>query len=555
MAEKPESPTPAAQAEASGDPHTATDAPPGRLDHGQGAIARRAGVVVVGTFGSRLLGAVRDAVIAAFFSVSATDTFFVAWTIPNTLRRLLAEGAVSAAYIPVFAEIREQGGHGGARRYTAAFTGALGLILLAVCVLGILTAPLWATAYGAGYRNDPLRFSQLVELTRIVFPYILFAGLSALAMGALNALGHFAVPAFAPALLNVALIAAPFALVPAGGELGLSPISSLAVAALVGGLLQVAVHVPVLRRLNMLPMPRIDFRHPGVQRSLALMFPLLLGTGVHQLNIILSRLFASFLPAGAQSYLYYGQRIVEIPQGMFAIAVASATLPSLSALRSQGNDQKAMETFGFSLRLSLFVAIPASVAIAVLAEPTVTVLFGRGAFSPGQVQQTARSLVWLAAGVWAVAAVHGFTRMYHAYGDTRTPVVCAAFNLLTFVTVTLTTLGALSHVAVALGSTAATLVQLVGLSVMLRRRLGPLGGRAIALSAGRSLLAAACMAGCAYDVTRLGHWYQGGNAPRNLLVYLTAVAVGVAVYLAVAYLLKSPELATMGEGLRRKRRS
>lgn len=525
------------------------------VDHGQGAITRRAGTVVVGTLASRILGAVRDAVIAAFFAVTATDTFFVAWTIPNTLRRLLAEGAVSAAYIPTFSEIREKEGRGPARDYTAAFAGVLGVILVGVCLLGVLTAPLWATVYGAGYRDDPLRFAQLVELTRVVFPYIVFAGLAALAMGALNALGHFAVPAFAPALLNVALIAAPFTLVPVAHALGLSTISSLAIAALLGGALQVGVQLPSLRRIGMLPMPRVDFRHPGVRRSLSLMLPLLLGTGVYQLNIILSRLFASYLQVGAQSYLYYGQRIVEIPQGMFAIAVASATLPSLSALRSQGRDADALATFSFSLRLTLFVAIPASVALAILAEPTVAVLFGRGAFTSGQVHQTARSLLWLAAGVWAVAAVHTVTRMFHAYGDTRTPVLCAALNLIAFVAVSLLGLGRLEHVAIALGSTVATFVQLASLTVLLRRKLGPLGGQQVVVCAVRSLVAAAAMAACAYDVARLGRWAAGGNAPRNLVVYAGAVLLGVAVYVSVAYLLRSPELATLAGSLTRKRRS
>lgn len=526
-------------------------APPSQ-DHGQAAITRRAGIVMAGTLVSRMLGAARDAVIAAFFAIAATDTFFVAWTIPNTLRRLLGEGAVSAAFIPVFSQVQRKDGRAAATRYVAAFSGVLGFLLVLVSVIGIATAGQWATLYGAGYRDDPARFQQLVRLTELVFPYIFFAGVAALGMGALNTVGHFAVPAFAPALLNVVLIAAPFTLVPALSAVGIAPIEGLAIAALIGGALQVLVQLPALHRVGLLPRPRLDFRNPGVRRSLQLMLPLLLGTGVHQVNILLSRLFASYLPTGAQSYLYYGQRVVEIPQGMFAIAIASAALPSMAALHSEGRDAEARDALRFSVRLTLFIAVPASAALVALSQPTIAMLFGRGAFSAGQVEQTADALTMMALGVWAVAVVHPVTRMFHAYGDTRTPVVCAALNLVTFIAVSAATLRRLQHVGIALSSTVATLVQLLALVVWLRRKVGPLGGRAVVMSAARSMLAGLGMGAVVFDLARLGHWERGGNDPFNLLVYLATVGVGVAVYIALAYLLKSPELGGLSQALRRR---
>ncbi len=520
-----------------------------------GTLTERAGLVALGTLGSRLLGAVRDAVIAASFALGATDAFFVAWTIPNTLRRVLGEGAVSAAFIPLFSEADEQDGREAARRYFARFFGALLLLLLAVSAVGAATAPLWATVYAAGYRHDPTKFATTVELTALVFPYILFAGVAALLSGALNALGRFLLPSFSPALLNLSLIAAPIAFVPIAIQLGLSPVAGLAIGALVGGAMQVLVQLPSLRREGMPALPSFALRDARVRQSLLLMAPLLLGTGVHQINILLSRLFASYLPTGAQSYLYYGQRLVEIPQGMFAMAVASAALPSLARLRSQEKHEEARDALRYSVQLSLFVAIPAAVALAVLAEPTVTVIFGRGAFAHGAVVQTARSLVWLAAGVWAVAISHALTRMYYAYNDTRTPVWCAAANLVTFVALSAKLGFSLGHVGLAIATTGAAMVQLLLLALLLRRRTGPLGWGPILKAGLRCGVAGAVMALVVHDLATLGDWSRGGNDTWNLGIYAFTALFGLAVYAAASYLLRSPELTQIAGALSRRWRA
>jgi len=521
--------------------------------HDNAAVTRRAGVVAVGTLSSRLLGAVRDAVIAASFAVGATDVFFVAWTIPNTLRRILGEGAASAAFIPVFSDLKAKQGTEAARDYVARFLGTMIVILTAVSALGVATAPLWAALYGAGYRDDEAQFASLVTLTQLVFPYITLAGLSALAMGTLNAMGRFAVPAFAPAMLNLSLIAAPVLFVPVALSMGLSAIAGLAIGALVGGALQLLVQLPALGRVNMRPAPRIDFRDPAVRRSLSLMAPLLLGTGVHQVNILLSRLFASFLPQGSQSFLYYGQRIVEIPQGMFAVAIASAALPSLAALRSNEQHAEAADTFRYSLRLSLFIAVPATVAIAVLATPIVSVLFGRGAFGAHHVEQTGRCLVWLAAGVWAVAAIHPVVRMYHAYGDTRTPVLCSALNLACFVTCSLAFMGAHGHVAIAAASTVAAIAQLCALLLGLSRRIGPPQLGAVASSTAKHAAAAAVMGVALWAAAPMFPWERGGNDPGTIAGLLLLVVLGAAVYAGAAFALRIDELQSLLSSIKRRR--
>ncbi|HEX6241479.1 MAG TPA: murein biosynthesis integral membrane protein MurJ, partial [Polyangiales bacterium] len=292
-----------------------------------GVVARRAGLVALGTLASRVLGMVRDAVVAAAYPVAATDAFWIAFTIPNTLRTLLGEGAVSNAFIPVFSEVRGRQGEAAARSFLARFAGALGGLLLLACLAGMLTAPLLSWAYAGGLaQNDPPRFALVVELTRWLFPFLGLAGLGALATGVLNVLGRFTLPAFAPALFNVAMIVAPFTLVPVSGALGLEPIGALVVGALLGGVLQIVVQLGPLRRGGMLPRPELRLGDPEVRQALALMGPLVLGLGVYQLNMLLSRLFASFLPEGSPSYLNYGMRVIEVPQGMFALALASAAL-------------------------------------------------------------------------------------------------------------------------------------------------------------------------------------------------------------------------------------
>jgi putative peptidoglycan lipid II flippase len=518
------------------------------------AIARRAGVVALGTLASRILGAVRDAAIAGFFSIAATDAFFVAWTIPNTLRRVLGEGAVSAAIVPVFTELKQLEGPARARAYVAAISGMMLLLLGAVSVIGVLGAEFWSTLYAAGYRDDVYKFGLTVQLTRLVFPYILLVGMAALGMGILNSVGRFGVAAFAPTLLNVAVILAPFLFVGPAVWLGLPPVASLAFATLVGGVLQVVVQFPQLAREDLLPWPKLDFRDSAVRKTLLLMVPLVLGSGIYQLNIMLSRLFASYLPTGSQSFLYYAQRLVEIPQSLFALAVASATLPSLARQKSQGNHEQAKATLRYSLRLSLFVAIPASVALVVLAEPTISVLFRRGEFGPYHVQQTARALAAMAASTWAVAAIHPITRMFYAYNDTRTPVYCSALNLLAFVVVSLGFRASLGHVAIALGTSAGAVLQLIGLLSVLPRRVGHSGLSEVGWSALRCSLASALMGVVVYDLARLGRWSDASSLLRNLSAYTFTVLFGAAVYIAACVLIRCGELDDLARAMQRKRK-
>ncbi len=494
---------------------------------------------------------VRDAVIAGTFSVIATDAFWLAFTIPNALRLLLGEGAVSGAFVPVLTDVREKRGAAAAALFYRRLSGVMFVILLTVSAVGVYAAPGLVRLYALGFKTDPELFETTVLLTRAVFPYIALMGAAALLTGALHAHKQFLVPAFAPLWLNVALIAAALGLPSLVERWGLPAVFALAVGALVGGLLQWLVQVVAYRRAGFSLLPAFG-RDPDVRRAMLLLTPLLVALGVYQLNVIASRQLASFLPRGSVSWLFYGQRLVEIPQGMFALAIGSAALPTLAELKSRGELEEAKGVFRYGLRLSLFVAIPASVALAVLSEPAVAAVFGRGRFDTHSIVETTRSLRWLAAGVWAVASVRTVVPMFHALGDTRTPVWASALNLVTFASVGLALMGPMQHAGLALAISAAATVQLAGLLLLLRRKIGPLGLRSVAGSALRALVAAGVMGGVLWLGVG-GRDFRGGGTAVNTALFLAAVVGGALVYLAVARAVGSPEIAELRSSLRRVR--
>ncbi|NLY93222.1 MAG: murein biosynthesis integral membrane protein MurJ [Myxococcales bacterium] len=517
----------------------------------QGRIARRASLVALGTLGSRILGAARDAVIAASFATAVTDLFWLAFTIPNAFRVLLGEGAVSGAFVPVYVEAREKEGVERARRVLGQIAGGLLFLLTILVVLGIAFAEELVTVYGSGLRERPEDFAVAVELTRAVFPYVLLAGLAALATGALNASGRFGWPAFAPAFLNIALIAAPFVFVDFVEGLGYPAIFALVVGTLLGGVLQLGVQLPPAKKLGLPIAPRFERPDPYTRKAFKLLLPLLAALGVYQLNVALSRTIASH-QASAISYLYYGQRLVEIPQGMFAMAIATAALPSISEAVARGDRDAAKTLFRSGLRMALFVSLPSSALLIALGTPSVAVLFGRGAFGETAIVETGRSLVAQAAGIWAVASIRTVVPLFHALNDTRTPVVASGLNLVVFGATAFLLFPLYGHVGLACAITAAAAVQLAGLLLLLRHRVGPLGFRSLVRPVG-SMLVAAVGAGAAMAfVASFGDWRAGGNVPTNLGLFVLAALVGGGVYVGLAYALGVDELRALLAAVKRK---
>lgn len=380
----------------------------------------RSTVVVSGmTLVSRVLGFVRDVVLARSFGASATtDAFYVALRIPNLMRRLFAEGSFSLAFVPVFNEYKQMDDPQQMRRLVDAVAGVLLAVLATVVGIGMLAAPGFVAVFAPGFIDDPDQFELAAGMLRITFPYALLISLTAMAGSILNSFGRFAVPAFTPVLLNLSLIGAALWLAPTMAQ----PIVALAWGVLIAGLVQLAFQIPSLIRLGILPRPRFDRAHAGVRRIMTLMIPTLFGSSVAQINILIDTLIASLITAGSITWLFYSDRLLEFPLGVFGIAISTVMLPSLSRFHA-GDDPAAFNrTLDWGLRLGSLIAIPAAVGLATLAGPIVATLFNYGQFSALDVQMTAASVVAYAFGLPAYVAIKVLAPGYYSRQITRAPV-------------------------------------------------------------------------------------------------------------------------------------
>jgi putative peptidoglycan lipid II flippase len=505
-------------------------------------ITRSAGVVGLFTLASRILGLVRDAVVAAFFEKSATDVFFVAFTIPNVLRQLLAEGALTTAFIPVFTEYKEKRLESEAREMLSSMVGVAAVVLSVVALAGILAAPWVVRLFAFGFTDEPDKLNLAVLLTRVMFVFLVWVGLTALAMGTLNTHRHFAAPASAPIVLNLLIIATVIGSARYAERLGLPPILALAVGVVIGGMGQLALQLPFLARRRLLVLPRLGFTHPAVIRVGKLMMPAVFGLAIYQVNIILSRQFASFLPEGSISALYYSQRLIEFPMGIFAVAMATVAMPSLSSHAGSGNMEALKSTYRYTLSMVSFIILPATAGLFALALPLCAVLFQRGAFSPAMALHTARTLQGFLVGMWAGAGVRQTVPVFYALQDTRTPVKVACLTVLIYAGVALALYRPLGTLGLALAVSCSSTTNFLMLLHLLRRRLGRMGLRTVASSVMKSVAGAVAAGGAAWLIARTGHWDRGGALPANYGVLLLGVLGGIAVYTGACAALQTPEL-------------
>ena len=407
--------------------------------------------VGVMTLASRVLGFARDMVIAGTFGAGlGTDAFFVAFRIPNFLRRLFAEGAFAQAFVPVLAEWRERRGTGAVRELVAATAGTLGGVLLVASALGALAAPLLIHVFAPGFalRAEPGKAALAADMLRVTFPYLLFISLTALAGGVLNTFGRFAVPALTPVLLNLSLIAAALWAAPRFER----PVEALAWGVFAAGALQLAFQLPFLARLGLLGRPRWGWRHPGVRRILRLMGPGIVGSSVAQVNLLVDTVIASFLTTGSISWLYYADRLVEFPLGVFGIALGTVALPALSARHAAGDAAGFAAILDRALRWTGLIALPAALGLALLAGPILATLFGYGAFGERDVAMSARALAAYALGLPAYVLVKVLAPGYYARQDTRTPVRIAVLAMGANVLLNLLLVVPLAHAGLALAS-------------------------------------------------------------------------------------------------------
>ena len=504
-------------------------------------LLARAGVVGAGTLASRILGLLRDMALAAIFDRQATDAWWVAFTIPNALRALLGEGAVTSAVVPVLTEKVAREGDEAGRVLFARVRGASLVALAAVTVAGVVWARPLTELFAAGYHTRPDQFERTVALTRGVFPYIFFMGTAALGMAALNVKRHFAVAAFAPGMLNVALLAAAFAL-PAGFiARGWDPVLALAVGALAGGLLQVLAQWPALRAIGYAGLPAFAL-DADVRKILRRIAPLMFGIGVYYVDLVLSRRFLSELGVGAQSYFSWAMRLCDFPQGIFAMALSTAALPSLSALAARGARGELAKTWAHGMALSLFVALPASALLASIGGPLVAALFQRGAFDAMATRETARALLWQGGAVWTVAAVRQTVPAFYALGDTKTPVLVSAIDLLAFIGLALWLRGPLGHVGVSVAVAGSSAVQMVLLLGALRWRLGSICGLALARSAFRTAAVSGVAAVAGWATAQLATPDVAQGAMSSVAPGLLGTVAFGAVFLTAAWGMHSPEL-------------
>ncbi len=379
---------------------------------------------------SRILGFVRDFVIARAFGAGlATDAFFVAFKLPNLLRRMFAEGAFSQAFVPILGEYKNRRGDTETLRLVDHVVSLLSLALFAVTAIGVAAAPVLVWISAPGFASDASKFELTITLTRITFPYIFFMSLVALAGGILNTWSRFALPAFTPVVLNLvfiamALFAAPYFT---------PPVLALAWAVFLGGLLQLAIQIPALRRIAMLPRPSLNWRaawaDPGVRRIVTLMGPALVGVSVSQISLIINTIFASFLKDGSVSWLYYADRLMEFPSGLLGAALGTILLPSLAKCHATENHEEYSRLLDWGLRLTLLLAAPAALALALLAVPLIATLFFHGAFGADDVLRTREALVAYSVGLTGLILVKVLAPGFYARQNVRTPVKIALISL------------------------------------------------------------------------------------------------------------------------------
>ncbi|MFY9974287.1 MAG: murein biosynthesis integral membrane protein MurJ [Chromatiaceae bacterium] len=484
---------------------------------------------------SRILGFLRDLVVARTFGAdAATDAFFVAFRIPNVLRRLFAEGAFSMALVPVLHDYKEREGRPGLKTFVDDAAGTLGAGLLLISTLGILLAPLLVLLFAPGFVRDTDQWGLSVDLVRLTFPYVLFISLTALAGGVLNTHERFGVPAFTPVLLNLSLIACALYLAP----LLERPILALAWGVLIAGLAQLAFQLPFLARLGLLPRPRFNPSHPGVRRILRLMGPAVLGSSAGQINLLLGSAIASFLATGSISWLYYSDRLLELPVGVLGAALGTVILPRLARHEAAGDPEGFARTIDWALRWVLVIGVPAAVGLGVLAGPIVATLFlsdgtagvVAGGFGIQDTRMTGLSLSAYAGGLLGLLGVRVLAPAYYARERMRAPVRVALLAVALNGLLSLALMGPLGHVGLALATSLAAFANAALLLHGLRQDgtyrptagWGPLVARVLAAGSAMGLL-------LALGAADLSSWMAMGQGQRTVRLALW-ILVGAAAY-------------------------
>jgi len=508
----------------------------------RGKMVKAAGVVGGATIVSRVLGLARDAVMAAIFGATpAADAFFVAFRIPNLMRQLFGEGALAASFVPVYTDILEKQGKSRATRFASNLFSLLVVFLTIFTVLGVLFAPYLVRLFALGFTPGSEVFNLTVLLTRWMLPYMVFICAAAMGMGILNSHRHFLVPATAPALLNVAIISAALFVAP---NLTI-PITALAWGVLVGGVLQFLIMIPPMKNRGVMPQLRVPELSPEVRRIAIMMGPAVLGVAVYQVNVLVDTLLASFLATGSITYLWYGNRMMQFPLGVFGIALATAALPTLSSQVAEGRMDDFRGTVSFSLGLTAFIGIPAALGLVALREPIIATLFGRGAFGAVDVAGAAQALLYYSLGLPLFIGIKILGRGFFALENTRIPFFAAGAALVVNLVLNLLLMGPMGHAGLALATSLASGVNLVILGRYFTRNAGSdWFNRELGKEILSSLAAATLMLLVTGVFAGTIQWMELTTAGR-VLNLVGCMGLGIGVYSVTAWILGCKGMKTL----------
>lgn len=512
------------------------------------AVVKAAGLIGAATFSSRILGFIRDMVLARLFGATpSADAFFVAYRVPNLLRELFAEGSMSSAFIPVFTEYHQRQSKRDAWELASAVFTTLLTVVTGITIVGIVLAPAIVWLLAPGFQDDPAKLDMTILLTRLMFPYLIFISLAALAMGILNSLRAFAAPAFSPVFFNIFIIGCAWFLSPMLQE----PILGVAVGVVAGGAAQFAMQLPGLQRRGMLFGRHFEIGHPGVRRIGKLMVPSLLGLSVTQINITVSTILASFF-AGGPTYLFYGMRLIQFPLGIFGVALATAILPTLAAQAARGALGELRTTVEFGLRMILFIILPAMLGLILLREPLVHLFFQHGSFTHEDTVATATAVFCYAVGLWAFAGIRIIVAALYSLQDTKTPAISAGVAVVANIVLSLLLMSFLHVFGLALATALAAMVNGGILVAVLNRRLGGVAWTSVGYSLLRALIACLPLVVACLWVAGAPVWDHPGEWIGKSVMLFVAIGLSVSGYAAVQALFGSEELMLLWGMIRTK---
>ena len=517
-------------------PPTASPPPPHPED--RQTITGAAGLIGLATFSSRILGFIRDIILARLLgATAAADAFFVAYRIPNLLRELVAEGSMSSAFIPVFTEYHTL----RTKRETwelasAVFTTLLSLVTL-ITLIGVVVAPTIVWIFAPGFHDRPEQLNMTTMLTQIMFPYLIFISLAALTMGILNSLRAFAAPALAPLFFNVSIIGAAVLIAPWFEQ----PVIGVAIGVVIGGLVQFIIQLPGVHKRGMLFHWKFNPGHPGVKRIGRLIIPSLLGMSVTQINITVSTILASFF-TGGPTYLFYGMRLIQFPLGIFGVALATAILPTLSAQAARGSLEELRATLGFGLRMIGFIILPAMAGLILLRQPIVHLFFEHGAFSPSDTAGTATAVLAYAVGLWAFAGIRIIVAAFYSLQDTKTPAIAAVAAMILNIILALTFMETMQHAGLALATAVSAMFNISILIAVLTTRLGGIDWITLSTSLGRSCLATTPVILSCLWIAGFEVWHEPAQWIWKSLFLAFGIGFSVCGYLAIHVFYQSEEL-------------